>query len=251
MSDDTLIYKTCRYCLNTDTINNMIIPCECKQYKYVHRSCLDNHRLQDNEKMLGCDTCKKEYILMDDPEDEKQLKERTNRYKWALFEDGFFITLLVISVIIILVVIVIYVDSKNSYKYFENYKGRIFGSCWPLFYIFAVLFCIFYFVGFLTLCLFLGMFIGPSFLDKDSKVAIIIISIFTGIWIVYNFAFTSISNHMTRRRDNIIRRFEVNRLYVKDLSYMQDMRDKITDTLDSYFSNSVNDINKLISDYVL
>lgn len=57
--------KQCRICLETTDPSDLIHPCQCRGFsKYVHRSCLDQWRVQNNHQhYYACDVCHYEYRL--------------------------------------------------------------------------------------------------------------------------------------------------------------------------------------------
>jgi hypothetical protein len=55
-------YGQCRFCLETDTIGNLISPCLCKgTFQYVHNECLLKWYSHASDRALHCNVCLKEY----------------------------------------------------------------------------------------------------------------------------------------------------------------------------------------------
>jgi hypothetical protein len=52
----------CRFCLETDTLGNLISPCLCKgTFQYVHNECLLKWYSHNSDKGLQCGVCLEEY----------------------------------------------------------------------------------------------------------------------------------------------------------------------------------------------
>jgi E3 ubiquitin-protein ligase DOA10 len=52
----------CRFCLETDTIDNLLSPCSCKgSSKYVHNDCLMNWYTAEPSRGIRCNSCLSEY----------------------------------------------------------------------------------------------------------------------------------------------------------------------------------------------
>jgi E3 ubiquitin-protein ligase DOA10 len=52
----------CRFCLETDTTENLLSPCSCKgSSKYVHNSCLMNWYTAEPTRGIRCNSCLAEY----------------------------------------------------------------------------------------------------------------------------------------------------------------------------------------------
>jgi len=55
MTKDT---ADCRFCLESDNVNNLIAPCSCKgTFKYVHNKCLMNWYFHQPERARSCSAC--------------------------------------------------------------------------------------------------------------------------------------------------------------------------------------------------
>jgi hypothetical protein len=52
----------CRFCLETDSLGNLISPCSCKgTFQYVHNECLLKWYSHASDKALKCSVCQEEY----------------------------------------------------------------------------------------------------------------------------------------------------------------------------------------------
>lgn len=246
---DQLIRK-CRFCHNEDYVGNMIIPCNCKQYKYVHRGCLDSQRSIDDINFSRCEICSTEYNLIPDPEDEAQLNLRTYNYRMALLEDAIFITILILSVIILIIVMIIFIDMRSNNYYFNTFGGLTRGN-WYLFYILAGLFFIFIIIGFITLIPYMIFIFDFRKISKSEISALAVLFLLTGITFSFMFAYQKVVTHIRERRAKIIRKFEVNRLYVKDLTPEYKERDLISSEISNLFENSIPSVNNIIAEYLI
>lgn len=97
----------CRFCLETDSVANLIAPCVCKgSFKYVHNKCLLQWYQAQPEKGLSCGVCKKEYKR-------KQYIQTEELY----VEDNFYALHLYNPIYMILAYHILYILSRVEYYY--------------------------------------------------------------------------------------------------------------------------------------
>ena len=120
-------YRSCRICLDTENVDDMISPCLCSGGSaFIHRSCLDRWRSENvgGKGFKICNVCQFEYIIetiLNDPKDERQ---RLIKYYFSVTRDVIGVVILIQLVVLGLAWLLRWID-KNDGSIKQQYPDYI------------------------------------------------------------------------------------------------------------------------------
>ena len=121
---DNLQKKTCRFCLEDDLKNNLIVTCLCSgTSKYVHRECIDRWRSvkgMDSNIFYQCQQCKFKYKI----KKIKNSREKINKGCLYVVENPLKFIFVNLNYLYFIFLTLIFYDNKYNHFIFDNYYAK-------------------------------------------------------------------------------------------------------------------------------